>query len=113
MVVIVFRSRLREGADLARLDSLGQRMAALAAAMPGFISYKDFQAEDGEALTLVEFDSLAALQGWRDHPEHQAAQQVARESMFATYDITVCSPLRAYRFAAGEGRTELDVGGPA
>lgn len=110
MVVIVFRSRLREGADLAQLDTLGQRMAELAQAMPGFKSYKDFQAEDGEALTLVEFDSLATLQAWRDHPEHQAAQQIARDALLSHYEITVCSPLRAYRFVAGEGRTVLDTG---
>jgi len=113
MVVIVFRSHLREGADLALLEQLGQRMATLAQAMPGFKSYKDFQAEDGEALTLVEFDSLQALQAWRDHPEHQAAQQMARDALLARYEITVCSPLRAYRFDTETGRVSLPVGGAA
>ena len=48
MVVIVFRARLRDGVDLVALEALGRRMYELASAMPGFISYKDFSAQDGE-----------------------------------------------------------------
>jgi heme-degrading monooxygenase HmoA len=98
MVTIVFRSRLRPDADLAELEVLGARMAELAAAMPGFVSYKDFAAADGEAVSLIEFASLETLAAWRNHPEHLQAQRRGREAFFAEYRIQVCEPLRAYSF---------------
>jgi hypothetical protein len=61
MVIVVFRSRLRPDADLAALEVVGARMYELGSAMPGFVSYKDFAAEDGETLTLVEFETRPAL----------------------------------------------------
>lgn len=104
MVVIVFRSRLREDADMAALETLGAEMAALAAGMPGFLDYKDFAAEDGEVCTIVEFESEDTLAAWRDHPAHRAAQARGRQEFFAEYQIQICTPVRAYRFTQAEGR---------
>jgi heme-degrading monooxygenase HmoA len=98
MVVVVFRSRLKPEADHEALAQLGQRMYELAAAMPGYVSYKDFAAEDGESAAIVEFESLETLAAWREHPEHRAAQQRGREEFFAEYHIQVCTPVRAYGF---------------
>jgi heme-degrading monooxygenase HmoA len=107
MVVIVFRSRLREDVDMAALEALGAEMAGIAGAMPGFLSYKDFAAADGELLTLAEFESEAALAAWRDHPAHRAAQERGRQEFFADYQIQVCAPRRAYRFSQAGGRQQL------
>ena len=98
MVVTVFRSKLRPGVDLAPLEPVGARMHELATAMPGFISYKDFAAPDGESVTIVEFESLETLAAWRNHPEHREAQRLGREQFFAEYQIHVCTPVRSYRF---------------
>lgn len=106
MVVIVFRTRLREGVDLQELERVGMRMYELAAEMPGFISYKDFAAADGESLTLVEFESAEALAAWRDHAEHREIQARGRERYFSEYSVQVCSPLRAYAFTVEGGRVE-------
>jgi heme-degrading monooxygenase HmoA len=107
MVIIVFRSTLRADADLPAVEAMGVRMYELASAMPGFRSYKDFASTDGESLTLVEFDDEASLAAWRDHPEHREVQAHARAHVFEQYQITVCAPTRAYRFARGEGRVAL------
>lgn len=98
MFVIVFRSKLRAGVDLSPLGPVGIRMYELASAMPGFISYKDFAAADGESVSIVEFESLETLKAWRDHPEHVAAQQLGRDHYFAEYRIQVCTPVRSYSF---------------
>lgn len=107
MVVIVFRSRLRDDIDLPALEALGAEMAAIATAMPGFLSYKDYAAADGELLTLVEFESEEHLAAWRDHPDHQAAQERGRREFFADYQIQICTPQRAYRFSPVAGRQQL------
>ena len=98
MIVIVFRARIRPGVDQQALGQLGQRMYQLATAMPGFVSYKDFAAGDGENVSIVEFESEETLAAWRNHPEHKAAQQRGRDEFFSEYHIQVCAPLRDYRF---------------
>lgn len=98
MFVIVFRSKLRPGVDPSPLEPVGIRMYELACAMPGFLSYKDFAAADGESASIVEFESLETLKAWRDHPEHVAAQQLGRDHYFAEYRIQVCTPVRSYSF---------------
>ena len=60
MIVIVFRSRIREGADMPALEALAMRMHECASSMPGFVSYKDFASTDGEIVTIVEFESEPA-----------------------------------------------------
>ncbi len=104
MVVIVFRSTLRDGVNAERLAVAGSRMYEIASTMPGFVSYKDFVAEDGGNLTLVEFESEAELLAWRDHPEHVAVQRQGREEFFVAYRIQVCEPRRGYRYDIAEGR---------
>jgi len=100
MVVVVFRSRLREGVDQ-EISEVGQRMYALASSMPGFVSYKDFTAEDGESVAIVEFESLETLEAWREHPEHRIAQRQGRDRFFTEYRILVCTPVRDYAFKSG------------
>lgn len=100
MIVVLFRSRLREGVE-AEIEQVGQRMYEIASAMPGFLSYKDYVAADGENLAIVEFESLETLAAWRDHPEHRRVQQRGREEFFAEYHIQVCTPVRDYAFADG------------
>jgi hypothetical protein len=56
MVIIVFRARLRPDVDQQALVQLGQRMHELASSMPGYISYKDFAAGDGENGSLLRAD---------------------------------------------------------
>lgn len=98
MVVIVFRSRVRQGVDVAELERVGRRMYALGSAMPGFVSYREYAAEDGESVTLVEFETHAHLAEWRDHPEHRAIQEWGRQHAFSEYRIQVCDVVRESRF---------------
>ena len=97
MIVVVFRSRVKPGHD-DELNELGARMYDLASRMPGFVSYRDYQATDGEAVAVVEFESLETLKAWREHPEHKAAQVAGRERFFESYRIQVCRVERDYAF---------------
>ena len=107
MVIVVFRSRVRADADLTGIDTLAARMYEIASSMPGFISYKEFRSEDAEVLALVEFDSHEHLLAWRNHPEHQQAQQRGRDRVFESYDIAICDQVRRYGFSVDRGRIEL------
>jgi len=67
MILTVFRSRLDPTHGVAYRE-MAAHMRALAEAMPGFISYKTFAAEDGERVSIIEFepDSPVYLQVSRD-----------------------------------------------
>ena len=49
MLVIVFRSRIRSNPDLSGINEAGVRMYDLASAKRGPVSYKEFNAKNGEA----------------------------------------------------------------
>ena len=98
MIVAIFRSRLREDANLEELAVLYERMYALVSAMPGFIGVKDFQASDGEAVSIAEFDTLEHMTAWREHPEHKAAQERGRTEFFKEYSTQVCTLVRDAHF---------------
>ena len=63
MMVVVFRARRTEAGDGDEYKHQFQRMAELARKMPGYISHKPFVAEDGERLTLFEWESSEILAG--------------------------------------------------
>jgi len=97
MVVTVFRSRLHSNAGEEYAETAA-RMRELAETMPGFVSFKTFRADDGERVSLIEFESEEAMATWRNHPEHLQAQQRGRESFYAEFQIQVCSVVRQYGF---------------
>lgn len=74
MIVTVFRSRLNPDAQ-DEYGPMAKRMGELARTIPGYISHKGFVAEDGERVTLVEFETQEALHEWRVHPEHTNAKR--------------------------------------
>jgi heme-degrading monooxygenase HmoA len=104
MVIVVFRTHVKPQVDLEQLNALNQRMVALVSQMPGFVSLKDFSAQDGEFLVIAEFASLEAVNAWKAHPEHLIAQRRGREEFFADYRIQVCHLIRTSDFTAESGQ---------
>ena len=99
MIVTVFRNRLNPDPQAqAEYQATAARMSALAQAMPGYRSHKTFVAEDGERLTLVDFESEEAQRAWSLQSEHVAAKQQGRASFYAEYSLQVCSVMRESRF---------------
>lgn len=101
MMVIVFRSRLQPGVG-DEYVALSDRMSALARTMPGYVSSKDFLADDGERVTIVEFENEQGLHVWRTNPEHIAAQKLARQKYYTEYQVQVCALARESTFKAAE-----------
>ena len=97
MVVVIFRSRVKPGVE-AEIEAVGGRMYALGSAMPGFISYREYAAADGETVAIVEFESHETLKAWREHAEHREAQLAGQQRFFSEYRITVCDAVRDYEF---------------
>jgi heme-degrading monooxygenase HmoA len=97
MIVTVFRSRLMPGVR-DEYVTLVDRMVELAQTIPGYISHKGFFAEDGERVTVVEFEHEDGMRAWRMHPEHREAQKKAREIYYSEYSVQVCNVVRESKF---------------
>ncbi len=98
MIVVIFRFHLMPNADLKKFGSLSEKMGKIVSNMPGFLSVKDFSAEDGEVVVIAEFDSLESVDAWKSHPQHQAVQKLGREKFFSDYHIQVCDLIRTNEF---------------
>jgi heme-degrading monooxygenase HmoA len=97
MLITVFRSRLKPGVR-DEYVALVAEMERIARTMPGYISHKGFFADDGERVTIVEFEHEEGLRAWRSNPEHIAAQKLAREKYYTEYHVQVCKLDRESKF---------------
>jgi heme-degrading monooxygenase HmoA len=99
MIVTVFRSRLNpDAAD--EYGPMARRMGELARTIPGYVSHKGFVAEDGERVTIVEFETEEALKEWGRDPEHGQAKRRGIESFFSEYKFQICSVIRGRAWSA-------------
>ena len=98
MIITIFRSRL-DPAQETSYAAMSKAMAALVNAMPGLISYKSFEAKDGERVTIVEFADEASHDAWRDQPQHRQAMALGKSTFYETYKVQVCELLRESSYA--------------
>jgi len=87
-VMTVFRSRRRPDAQEAYTQLVGEMQRA-ARAMPGFVDFKSFTAEDGEHVSLVTFASAEMQRAWSEDVRHRAAQQRGRDEFYVEYSVQV------------------------
>jgi heme-degrading monooxygenase HmoA len=104
MVIAVFRTRVRSEPQ-EEYYALADEMEEIARAMPGFISMKGYVAEDGERVSIHEWESAEHLRAWRQHPEHVKAQERGRERFYEEYTLYVCDDPRESRFKRDEQPT--------
>ena len=70
-------------------------------------SIDGYASPDGARLAVVRFGSEAALEAWKNHPEHLRAQGRGRDAFFDAYKVTVASPvIREYESQRTEGAVQ-------
>ncbi len=97
MIAVIFEVEPAEGRKDDYL-ALAAKMRPLAEATPGFISVERFQSltDPGKLLSVSFFEDVAALDRWRQLPEHRGAQKAGRGGIFAGYRLRVAQVLRDY-----------------
>ncbi len=73
---------------------MAEQMSELAQTMPGYISHKTFAAEDGERVTIVEFESMEGQREWSRNSEHGKAKKLGKEKFYSEYKIQICEVIR-------------------
>jgi heme-degrading monooxygenase HmoA len=89
MVVVTFRNRFAPGIDEQEYGQRAGKLFEIVSAMPGFRSIRDYAAEDGERMSVIEFDSLESLATWRDHAEHRIAQELGKQRYYSEYHLQI------------------------
>lgn len=105
MIVTVFRSRLNPAAR-DEYGVMAKEMSQLAQGIRGYVSHKGFVADDGERVTIVEFETEEALQEWRAHPEHAKAKRRGIECFFSDYKFQICRVIRSRAWAVKAADTK-------
>ena len=103
MFLVVFRNRKRADIDQAAYGAEAALMAELARQQPGFVSFKSYAADDGEAIALSEWEDEDAALAWRRVAEHSAAQSRGRSEFYEDYTLFACKHPRIHRFSRKDG----------
>ena len=98
MYLTLFRNRKRADIDAAAYAADNAQMEELGANAPGFVSIKAFVAEDGEVLTLSEWESEAHANAWGRHAEHRAVQARGKSAYYEEYTLYSCDNPAMRRF---------------
>lgn len=101
MYMNVFRSRKSADMDVGAYRADAARMGDLARTQPGFISFKSFTAEDGETVTISEWESRDHARAWHRNAEHAAVQGRGRAEYYESYANYSCEEPEVRRFSRG------------
>lgn len=91
MYVNIFRSRKRADVDAGAYAADAARMETLARAQKGFVSYRSFKADDGETLSMSEWESEEDARAWQRNAEHAAVQARGRQDYYESYTVYSCA----------------------
>lgn len=75
---------------------MAERMAELASKQPGFLGMESVRDGDGFGITASYWTSLEAIAAWKEHAEHQVAQQAGKRIWYEHYEIRIAKVERAY-----------------
>lgn len=74
--------------------AMADRMLELAAQQPGFLGVES--ARDGLGITVSYWADLESIRQWKQHPEHQKAQQLGLERWYAACKTRIARVERDY-----------------
>jgi heme-degrading monooxygenase HmoA len=75
---------------------MAQQMESLAKDQKGFISIDS--ARNAIGITVSYWESLEAIQQWKQHTDHLVAQQKGIKNWYAYYNVKICKVEREYSF---------------
>lgn len=97
---VVISSTIYNGNEKERYETLAAEMGAIVDKLPGYLGLEvafDTLA-DGRLHTLAAmyWDSLEAIQAWRDDPQHIEAKKLGKSLWYPEHNMRVCQILRHY-----------------
>ncbi len=93
---VIFTSERTEGDN--GYSEMANEMARLASIQPGFLGVES--ARDGLGITVSYWESLEAIQQWKQNERHLVAQRKGMSEWYLNYKTRVCKVERDYGFEA-------------
>jgi len=97
---VIFASRRTPGDH--GYGAMAERMAALAAAQPGYLGIESVRDADGFGITVSYWASPEAIRAWKEHTEHLVAQETGVGKWYEHYELRVARVERAYSGPIGQ-----------
>lgn len=92
--VVIFTSRRTPGDN--GYGAMAEQMGRLAAAQPGYLGFEAVRNAEGFGVTLSYWESPEAVRAWKDHAEHQVAQEIGLQQYYEHFEVRVARVERAY-----------------
>ncbi|HET6501634.1 MAG TPA: antibiotic biosynthesis monooxygenase [Amycolatopsis sp.] len=97
---MIFTSR--RTADDVDYAVTAQRMAELAADVPGFLGIDSVRQGPELGITVSYWRSMESIAAWRSHAEHKIARDTGRDRWYEAFEVHVAKVERSYRFTLPE-----------
>jgi heme-degrading monooxygenase HmoA len=75
---------------------MAERMMELAAEQPGFLGVESVRGADGLGITVSYWSSEQEIAAWKEHADHQIAQETGRRVWYSDYFLRVAKVERDY-----------------
>ncbi|BBK36325.1 antibiotic biosynthesis monooxygenase [Allostella sp. ATCC 35155] len=100
MIAVIFEVEMLEG-RAERYFELAAALRREVEAIDGFVSVERFESlsRPGRYVSLSFWRDLAAVDRWRAHAQHQAAQTEGKDRIIADFRIRVAEVVRDYTLA--------------
>ncbi|MFL0505170.1 antibiotic biosynthesis monooxygenase family protein [Ureibacillus sp. 179-F W5.1 NHS] len=93
---VIFTSKMGTGEDEG-YGTMAEQMVALASNQKGFLGIDNVQ--DGKLGIMVSYwDSIEAIQQWREHTAHKVAKQKGKNEWYKGYSLKICKVEKNYSF---------------
>lgn len=86
-------------------DAMAEEMLNLASKESGFLGVESAREDIGIGITVSYWDSLEAIQRWKQNERHIIAQRKGKGEWYATYQTRICRVERDYGFDANYPKT--------
>ncbi|MFJ6209435.1 antibiotic biosynthesis monooxygenase family protein [Lysinibacillus sp. NPDC092081] len=94
---VIFTSQ-RTDEDGEGYEKMADVMDELAQKQPGFLRVESARNAEGEGITISYWESLEAIQAWKENSKHLVAQQFGKEKWYMQYNVEICKVIKDYSF---------------
>lgn len=79
-------------------EKMANEMVKAGFNQPGFLGAESVRDTEGVGITVSYWDSLEAVENWKNHPHHKEAQRLGRELWYKSFATRVCKVERQGSF---------------
>ena len=96
---VIFTSNLSN--DTADYSTVADKMEELAKQQPGFLGVESARDHSGLGITISYWESLAAIENWKQNALHKEAKKIGREQWYENFHLRICLVEKEFKFHRG------------